>query len=375
MFYLVLLLLLPCRPVELAWCTRNNQTIMSWFPDLFIVLLHILLFGVSLSVSDDLLAPAKPLIFPDEKLTSNDGVFALGFFSPNNSSSTRFYYLGIWYDNVPEAERRVVWVANRDNPITITGDNRNSTVTLAVTSRAGLVLADSEGRRVYWTTAGEDDDIAAGTGTGVPGEASAALLNEGNLVLRSSNGTVLWQSFHHPTDTILPNMPLRVNHRTRFTDRLVSWKSSEDPSTGEFSVAGDVSSGIQYFIWHGSSVLWRSGAWNGGMVASYQLSGGSSVIMETVIANGDEISMRYGVSDGSPGLHARISSTGRYEFRVWNSSSSVWTLLDATTTPPAGRSATATSRRQSRRAGVPTASSPTGTGPVPRMEDAQGRRR
>ncbi|TVU16233.1 hypothetical protein EJB05_39785 [Eragrostis curvula] len=28
----------------------------------------------------------------------------------------------------------------------------------------------------------------------------------------------------------------------------------EDPSTGDFSVGGDVSSGIQFFIWHGSNV-------------------------------------------------------------------------------------------------------------------------
>ncbi|WVZ87301.1 hypothetical protein U9M48_033958, partial [Paspalum notatum var. saurae] len=287
----------------------------------------LLLSAVSLCVSDDQqLAPAKPLAFPDGKLVSNDGVFVLGFFSPTTTSSSNSsarFYLGIWYDNVPD--RRVVWVANRDNPITGTAPS-SSSVALAVTSQSGLVLADSSGH-VYWTTAGVAGASAA----------TAALLNEGNLVVQSSNGTVLWQSFQHPTDTVLAGMPFRLNRRARFTDRLVSWTSPEDPSTGGYSLAGDLDSGIQYFIWNGSTVLWRSGAWNGGMVTSYKLSGASSVVVETIVADGDEVSVTYSVSDGSPGLHATVSHTGTYEFRVWDAGVSAWTVLDAYPAPGCDR--------------------------------------
>ncbi|CAN6229695.1 unnamed protein product [Urochloa humidicola] len=150
--------------------------------------LLLLLSLVSLCVSGDQLVPAKPLlIFPDDKLLSNNGVFALGFFSPTNSGSTQFY-IGIRYNNITDG--RVVWIANRDKPI-----RGPSSATLAVTNHSELVLSDSEGR-VYWTATSNITTIDAG--------ASAALLDEGNLVLRSSNGTLLWQSFHHPTDTILP---------------------------------------------------------------------------------------------------------------------------------------------------------------------------
>ncbi|CAN6236361.1 unnamed protein product [Urochloa humidicola] len=275
--------------------------------------LLLLLSLVRLCVSGDQLVPAKPLFFPDDKLISNNGVFALGFFSPTNSS-TRFY-IGIWYNNI--TDRRIVWVANRDKPI-----RGPSSATLAVTNHSELVLSDSEGR-VYWTTT--TNNITA-----IDAGASATLLDEGNLVLRSSNGTLLWQSFHHPTDTILPGMPFRVNRRTRSSsDRLVSWKGPEDPSTGDFSLLGDVSSGIQYFIWHGSSLLWRSGAWSGGMFPSYKLSDAGSVIIETIARDGDEISLKFSVTDGSPSMHARMAYTGRYEFSVWNSSASAWTVLDA----------------------------------------------
>ncbi|TVT98134.1 hypothetical protein EJB05_56586, partial [Eragrostis curvula] len=273
-----------------------------------------LLSLVSLCISDDQLEPAKPLVFPNDKLISNNGFFALGLFSPANSSSTRFY-LGIWYNNVPE--HTVVWVANRDNPITI-----SSAATLAVTNRSELVLSDTEGR-IYWTT------TSSVTTTGGAG-AIAALLNDGNLVLRSSEGAVLWQSFDHPTDTLLPGMPLRMNYRMHITQQLVSWKSPEDPSTGDFSVGGDVSSGIQFFIWHGSNISWRSPPLSSAMNSPYQPSDASYVIFTSVVVNGDEISLTYSVSDGSVGLqlHTRIAYTGRYEYRIWNSTASAWTVLD-----------------------------------------------
>lgn len=279
-----------------------------------------LLSLVRLCSSGEKLTPETPLIFPDDKLISNNGVFALGFFSPTNSS--RSFYIGIWYNNIPE--RLVVWVANRDNPITTP-----SSATLKVTKQSDLVLSDHEGR-VFWTT--KNNITTMGTAGEVP---SVTLVNEGNLVLRSWNGTILWQSFDHPTDTLLPGMPFRLNYRTRFTDRLVSWKSPDNPSSGNFSIGGDVSSGMQIFIWDGPNLYWRSSAWSGQMVSWYKASNDTStVIMLTISANGDEISATYSVSDGSPGVHGRMTYTGTYVFRVWNTAESAWSVLE---TCPAAR--------------------------------------
>ncbi|KAK3141414.1 hypothetical protein QOZ80_4BG0333600 [Eleusine coracana subsp. coracana] len=275
--------------------------------------LLLLLSLVSLCVSDDQLSPAKPLIFPDDKLISNNGFFALGLFSPTNSS-TRFY-LDIWYNNDPE--HTVVWVANRDNPITTSS---SSSTTLTVTNRSELVLSDHEGR-IYWST----PSTGGADATGV----SVVLLNEGNLVFRSSNGTILWQSFDHPTDTVLAGMPIQMNIHTRFVDRLVSWKGPEDPSTGGFSLAGDVTTGIQYFICHGSNISWRSSALNSFTVSSRQTSDTSPIIITSFVINGDEISMTYNIPDGSLGMRTRLSYAGRYEISIWNSSLSAWTVLDA----------------------------------------------
>ncbi|KAK3141413.1 hypothetical protein QOZ80_4BG0333590 [Eleusine coracana subsp. coracana] len=275
-----------------------------------------LLSLASFCISDDQLSPAKPLIFPDDKLISNNGFFALGLFSPTNSSTC--FYLGIWYNNDPE--HTVVWVANRDNPITTSS---SSSTTFAVTKRSEFILSDREGS-IYWST-------AFATGSTDAAGANATLLNEGNLVLRSSNGTILWQSFDHPTDIVLARMTRQMNYRTRSSTRLVSWKGPKDPSTGDFSLAGDVSSSIQFFVRHGSTISWRSPPLNRmTTINSHQLGDTSSVIVTSVVVNGDEISLTYSILDGSPGLHARLSYSGQYEFRIWNSTTSVpeWTVLE-----------------------------------------------
>lgn len=64
------------------------------------------------------------------------------------------------------------------------------------------------------------------------------LLDSGNLVLRdqgSDSGQFLWQSFDYPTDTLLPDMKFGWDLNTGLDRFLSSWKSSDDPGTGDFS--------------------------------------------------------------------------------------------------------------------------------------------
>ncbi|RVW86350.1 G-type lectin S-receptor-like serine/threonine-protein kinase RKS1 [Vitis vinifera] len=70
----------------------------------------------------------------------------------------------------------------------------------------------------------------------------AQLLDTGNLVLiQNDDKRVVWQSFDHPTDTMLPHMKLGLDRRTGLNRFLTSWKSPEDPEQ-----------------W-----IWRTGPWNG----------------------------------------------------------------------------------------------------------------
>ncbi|KAG2575009.1 hypothetical protein PVAP13_7KG399700 [Panicum virgatum] len=181
--------------------------------------------------NDQLTVTQENSLSPGNMVISDGGVFALGFFSPTNSSKS--LYLGIWYHNIPE--RTVVWVANRDSPI-----SNHSSVKLTITNSQEMVLFDSEGRSV-WMTA---NTTTAGGADG----AIAVLLDSGNFVLRLLNGTVVWQSIDHPTDTVLPNTRVLVSYKSQVVGHLVAWKGPDDPSSGDFSLSIDPSSNLQFFI-------------------------------------------------------------------------------------------------------------------------------
>ena len=98
-----------------------------------------------------------------ETLVSSGQSFELGFFSPGNSNN---WYLGIWYKNTPQT---VVWVANRNNPIT------DSYRVLTIINN-GLVLLNRT-KSVIWSP-----NLSR-----VPENPVAQLLETGNLVLRDSS--------------------------------------------------------------------------------------------------------------------------------------------------------------------------------------------
>ncbi|CAA7047453.1 unnamed protein product [Microthlaspi erraticum] len=64
-----------------------------------------------------------------QTLSSPNGVYELGFFSPNNSQNL---YVGIWFKDI--TPRTVVWVANRESPVT------DPTARLTISSNGSLLL-------------------------------------------------------------------------------------------------------------------------------------------------------------------------------------------------------------------------------------------
>ncbi|KAL0885470.1 hypothetical protein Bca101_009452 [Brassica carinata] len=174
----------------------------------------------------------------DQTLVSSGGTFEMGFFAPGRTSSN--FYIGMWYHQL--SQQTVVWVANRDKPVS---DKNNSVLKI---SNGNLVLL--EGETLVWST-----------GLTSSSAHKAVLLDDGNLVLRDDSGSALWQSFDHPGDTWLPGVKIRFNKRTKKSQRLTSWKNVEDPSPGLFSLELDESTAYK-ILWNGSTQYWTSGAWN-----------------------------------------------------------------------------------------------------------------
>ena len=134
---------------------------------------------------------------------SPSGLYAFGFHKQGNG-----YAVGIFVEGIPQ--KTVVWTANRDDP-PVPADAR-----LTFTSDGQLVLQSAkQGNKASITNS--------------PGVAtSASMLDSGNFVLYNSDNSTIWQSFDHPTDTLLPRQHLLVQKV------LNSSVSGSNHSTGRF---------------------------------------------------------------------------------------------------------------------------------------------
>lgn len=118
-----------------------------------------------------------------ETIKSAGRIFELGFFSPNNSVNR---YVGIWYHKIPV--QTVVWDANAENPL------MHSSGVSTIGLNGNLVVFHGE-ENIHWLS---NVSITSNN-------TSATLSDNGNLVLRDGHsGLVLWQSFDHPSNTLLP---------------------------------------------------------------------------------------------------------------------------------------------------------------------------
>ncbi|XP_054788445.1 G-type lectin S-receptor-like serine/threonine-protein kinase SD2-5 [Prosopis cineraria] len=112
-------------------------------------------------------------------LESNSGEFSFGFISTTNDTS--LFLLGI----VHRATATVVWTANKGS---LVSDSDNF-----VFDENGNAFLQ-KGRSMVWSTDTSDKEVS-----------SMELLDTGNLVLLGNNGSVVWQSYSYPTDTLFPN--------------------------------------------------------------------------------------------------------------------------------------------------------------------------
>ncbi|KAL0432909.1 UNVERIFIED_CONTAM: G-type lectin S-receptor-like serine/threonine-protein kinase [Sesamum latifolium] len=213
--------------------------------ELSLFLLTFSLIFQAISGATDTIEAGKS-IRDGETIVSSGGKFELGFFSPGNS---RNRYVGMWFKNITVTT--VVWVANRDLPLT---DNSG---VLKLIQPGILVLLNVTNGTVWSSNASRAVENSV-----------AQLLESGNLVVRDGNDhdgqeNFLWQSFDYPTDTYLPGMNLGWNFVTGKENYLSSWKSNDDPGTGEFSFHLDPTGYPQLLIRRGSAIESRIGPWNG----------------------------------------------------------------------------------------------------------------
>ncbi|KAL4610522.1 hypothetical protein ACB092_08G056200 [Castanea dentata] len=146
----------------------------------------------------------NPTTFPTFWL-SFSGQFAFGFYPQGNG-----FMVGIWLMGT-DNNKTVVWTANRDDsPVT-----SNSTLDLTRDGKLHL-RADEQG--VEKLISSEATESAS----------SACMLDNGNFVLYNKNDSIIWESFSHPTDTILGGQILSSGAQ------LFSSSSETNHSTGRY---------------------------------------------------------------------------------------------------------------------------------------------
>ncbi|XP_071732905.1 G-type lectin S-receptor-like serine/threonine-protein kinase At4g27290 isoform X2 [Rutidosis leptorrhynchoides] len=185
-----------------------------------------------------------------ETIVSQGEMFEMGFFSPGNSKNR---YLGIWYKKISTGT--VVWVANRETPIT------DKLGFFKVTKDGNLLILKGGGNTVAWSS----NSTASGNGNAPVVEVQ--LLDTGNLVVwdkkKDTNRNLIWQSFDYPGDTFLPGMKFGKDFVTGIEWCMTSWKSPDDPAPGLYHDLVNTNGYPQIFGWRGKELLTRLGPWNG----------------------------------------------------------------------------------------------------------------
>ncbi|XP_027348180.1 G-type lectin S-receptor-like serine/threonine-protein kinase At1g11410 [Abrus precatorius] len=269
--------------------------------------LLLLLYLSCQCLSLDSITINQPMKDGDRLVSIDRGNFALGFFSPRNSTER---YIGIWYNKI--SEQTVVWVANRDTPL-----NDTSGV-LSINNLGNIVLHHHHNNP-------DLNPVWSSNASTSSGNVSAKLLDTGNFVLiQTDNNKVLWQSFDYPSNTLLPFMKLGLDLKTGVNWFLRSWKSPNDPGTGNLTYRIDPTGFPQLFLFKDNTPLWRVGSWTGQRWSGVPEMTPNFIFSVSYVDNESEVSILYGVKDPTVFSRMVLEETGHVTRFTWQAHEHRW---------------------------------------------------
>ncbi|RDX96533.1 G-type lectin S-receptor-like serine/threonine-protein kinase, partial [Mucuna pruriens] len=293
----------------LAKWHNGQETNEMAIPIVMLLIFKLLLLFFQICYATDSITQVQSLL-DGSTLVSKDGTFELGFFNPGSSNNR---YVGIWYKNIPV--KTVVWVANRDSPIR---DNSSK----LVIDKGNLVLL-TQNQSLVWTT----------NATKRASNPIVQLLDTGNLVIIDGNneGSIyLWQSFDHPCDTLLPGMKFGWDLKTGLNRRLTSWKSWDDPSSGDFTWGVELGSNPDLVMWKGNVEYFRTGPYTGNMFSGVYGPRNNPLYKYNFVNNEDEVYFQYTLRNSSVITIIVMNQTLYLRQRLtWISETNTWTVYQS----------------------------------------------
>ncbi|KAF5935664.1 hypothetical protein HYC85_026793 [Camellia sinensis] len=157
--------------------------------------------------------PGRPTSFnltPVLQGSSNGSYLICGFYCPTQQTQACLFGVVLFSTIDYLIALELVWSANQDRPVQID-------TTLQLTGDGDLILHDADGTFV-WSTNTSGKSVF-----------SMNLTELGNLVLFDQNNATVWQSFDHPTDSLLVGQTLFRGQKLTFG------KSASNLTPGLFS--------------------------------------------------------------------------------------------------------------------------------------------
>ncbi|PKI73778.1 hypothetical protein CRG98_005849 [Punica granatum] len=213
------------------------------------------------------------------------------------------------------SEPTVFWVANRDRPI-----NDTSGV-LSINSHGDLVLhCCNNGSSTIWST-----NVST---TSSDNATTAQLRDTGNLnLLQRLGNRVMWQSFDHPSDTLMPFMKLGQDPITGMDWVLTSWRSEDDPGSGNFTFRIDFMGYPQLFLYKNGAPRWRGGPWTGLRWSGMPRMTNNYIVDISFENNQKEFSILYGLRNTSTISRMVVESSGMICRFIWHAGDGQWNEL------------------------------------------------
>ncbi|XP_028063437.1 G-type lectin S-receptor-like serine/threonine-protein kinase At4g27290 isoform X2 [Camellia sinensis] len=282
---------------------------MMVFPLAFICIFTLLLsLFTKLSMAIDTLSPNETLT-DNGKLVSSGEAFELGFFNPPYSNNR---YIGIWFKNVPI--QTPIWVANKNNPIS------DSSGLLTITTTGNIIITTT-------TTTNQTTTVWSSSNSSPPtppNKPILQLLDSGNLVVKNGGGDYLWQSFDYPCDTLVAGMKFGWNLRTNQEWFLTSWKTLQDPSSGDYTYKLDRRGLPQIVLHQGSTVTYRSGSWDGVRFGGDPPLHTKAVIDPIFIFNSTDVYYSFKNTDDTAISRIVVNQTGSLQLLTWHERLGEW---------------------------------------------------
>ncbi|KAK7312945.1 hypothetical protein VNO77_37214 [Canavalia gladiata] len=239
----------------------------------------------------------------NETLVSASGTFEAGFFMLGK-------YFCIRYKSL--TPKTIVWVANRNTQV----DNISTTM-FKVTNEGNPVIVDESGTRIWSSNAST-----------ISHNPMLLLLDTGNLVVQNgSAGNIVWQSFDYPGDTLLPGMVLKINRVSGEYNSITSWRTAEDPESGEFSYHLDGHGFPQLVITKGTTLMTRLGSWNGYFFSGVPWETLYSYFNFSFILTEKEVQFKYDTLNESIISRYLITPTGSVQRFLWSYQTETWQLF------------------------------------------------